>query len=118
MECPENLSKGSFFSFYLWDEEREKKFHFVSRHSDGAKGLLLAAALTADKKMYILVCRADTLSVCYICPGLLSFEDDQDCFLFERLRQHYTCTCTVYYGLGWDWQYLIACCTSFCGVSL
>ncbi len=50
-----NLSKGVIFSFYQWEEEREKDFHFVHCHSDGVKHLFLTIALTTNKKAYMLI---------------------------------------------------------------
>jgi hypothetical protein len=79
VECPENDQRVHFFHF---THGTRRGIFFVSQHSDRAKGLLLAAALTADEEMYtLLVCRAYTLSVYYMCPALLSFEDECDCFL-------------------------------------
>jgi hypothetical protein len=50
-----NLPKGVIFSFYQWEEEKEKDFHFVHCHSDGAKHLFSTIALTINKKAYMLI---------------------------------------------------------------
>jgi hypothetical protein len=49
----EKLPKDYFFSFYQWNEEREISFHFISQHSNGAKGLLWIVVLTTDEKTYM-----------------------------------------------------------------
>jgi hypothetical protein len=63
--------KGCCFSFYRWEEESEKKIHFICLHNDNVEGLLLVVALLTNEKTYTLVYMTYMLSVCYICLGLL-----------------------------------------------
>jgi hypothetical protein len=91
-----------FFSFYQWEKENEKKFHFIHHHNNNVKGLLLAVVLTTNKKMYRLVCKAymfyfitcaqSSLFVFTLCLSLFCVNfifgiahDNEICWFFGRV---------------------------------
>jgi hypothetical protein len=66
-----NLSRGVVFSFYRWEKESEKNFHFIHQHNDNVEGLVSTVELTINEKAYRLVNKAYTLFVCYMCLRFL-----------------------------------------------